>query len=297
MSIICENYVGSTEKLKYSTVENFVFAFPSINPNTPLGSAWKFEPCFLPALFNKYKDEIENYAVRSDDVWSITCPKAGSTWSQEMIWLLNNNLNYEEAKQKSIMDRFLFLEIDSVIGGLNYNVLEISKKVPSPRHIKSHLPAGLLPKQLWTVKPKIIYTARGVKDSAISFYHHYVHLQGYEGSLNDFLEAFLDNKVIFAPFHSHIKDFWYLRNEENILFITYEEMKTDLMSVIKKTSKFLGKNFSDQDLQTLATHLSFNSMKKNPNTNFSQDSKMKENLGKIHSKDVTDYRWVISKDF
>jgi Sulfotransferase domain len=34
--------------------------------------------------------------------------------------------------------------------------LELISQMPRPRHIKSHLPAFLLPDQLWTVKPKVV---------------------------------------------------------------------------------------------------------------------------------------------
>lgn len=42
--------------------------------------------------------------------------------------------------------------------------------MPSPRFIKSHLPYHLLPTQMDTVKPKIIYTSRNPKDLCVSFY-------------------------------------------------------------------------------------------------------------------------------
>lgn len=45
--------------------------------------------------------------------------------------------------------------------------------IPSPRLIKSHLlsPAYLLPKELWTVRPKLIHMNRDIKDIAVSYYH------------------------------------------------------------------------------------------------------------------------------
>lgn len=270
MPIICEDYNGSAKSAAYITVDKFVHAYPEPNPPTPLGPDWRFSKQFLPVRFKKYMEQIENFEVRADDVWSVTFAKAGSTWSQEMIWLLNNNLNFEKAKKKSLQERFPFLEYDSVAELLYSNFLKKAKDLPSPRHLKSHLSAGLLPKQIWTVKPKIIYVARGVKDLAISYYHHYVHMQGYKGTLDDFLEAFLEDKIFLAPYHGHVKDFWYLQNEENVLFLTYEEMKTDLMAVLKKTAKFLGKTYSDEDFKKLESHLTFDSMKVNKSVNFSK---------------------------
>lgn len=217
-------------------------------------------------------EQIENFKVLPTDIWSITFPKAGSTWCQEMIWLLNNNLNFECAKEKPIFERYSYLDFDLIFEDMEYNYLDApDDENNTHRHMKTHLPAALLPTQLWTVKPKIIYTARGVKDLAVSYYHHYVHMQGYEGSMEEFLEAFLDDKVFLSPYHGHYKDFWYMRNEENILFITYENMKSDLMAVMRETARFLNKSYSDAEYVKLAEHLSFDAMKSNPSVNFTEE--------------------------
>uniref|UniRef100_T1HI69 Sulfotransfer_1 domain-containing protein n=1 Tax=Rhodnius prolixus TaxID=13249 RepID=T1HI69_RHOPR len=65
----------------------------------------------------------------------------------------------------------------------------------SPRYIKSHLPPQLLPKQLWTVKPKIIYIYRNPKDVAMSYCNHYRLWNDFNGSQEDFSKAFVRDKV------------------------------------------------------------------------------------------------------
>jgi len=51
------------------------------------------------------------------------------------------------------------------------------------------------------------------------------------------------------------------------MFITFEEMKSDLSAVIDKVSTFLGKSISSTDKPKLVEHLSFDSMKKNAAVN------------------------------
>ena len=61
--------------------------------------------------------------------------------------------------------------------------------------------------------------------------------------------------------------YWNQRKYPSILFITYEDMKRDLPSVIKIVANFLDKDFSETDISELANHLSFKNMKQNDAVN------------------------------
>lgn len=141
------------------------------------------------------------------------------------------------------------------------NTMELLDNTKSPRFIKCHLPAPLMPKEIWTIKPKIIYATRNLKDTAISYYHYFKNVHFYRGSLQDLLDLFMNDTCIYAPYHSHVSDFWNMRNEENILFLTYEEMTKNLRDVIQRTTQFLAsKPLNDEQINKLADHLSFDKM-------------------------------------
>lgn len=57
-----------------------------------------------------FAERIKNMKVYEDDVWVVTFPKCGTTWTQEMIWLVNNDLDYKTAYDVNLNDRFPFLE-------------------------------------------------------------------------------------------------------------------------------------------------------------------------------------------
>jgi len=71
--------------------------------------------------------------------------------------------------------------------------MEIVNGMDSPRYIKTHLPLNLLPQELLTKRPKIIYVARNPKDQCVSFYHHRVLIEGYKGTVDDFVDEYVQD--------------------------------------------------------------------------------------------------------
>jgi len=225
----------------------------------------KFGPskCFLPRHFAEHLTAIDAFEVRDDDIWIVTYPKAGTTWTQEMTWLILNDLDYNGAKT-ILPYRSPFLEFTAIFskmgaGGLNGELIadtDVGKKIgdsmercrqlKSPRLIKSHLPFNMLPKQLRNgeKKAKIIYVAREPKDICVSYYHHRVTWESYLGTMQDSVEEFIGGHCMHGPYFPHLKEFWDIRGKPNLLFLTYEQMKKDLHSVLTKVSSFFGEIFN-----------------------------------------------------
>lgn len=68
------------------------------------------EKWILPTSYADFADQIYNFEARPDDVFICTFPRSGTTWTQEMIWLISNNLDYEKALNVQQFERFPFLE-------------------------------------------------------------------------------------------------------------------------------------------------------------------------------------------
>ncbi|KAF5302065.1 hypothetical protein FQR65_LT08615 [Abscondita terminalis] len=226
--------------------------------------------------------KIKVFDIKNSDVFLIGYMKSGTTWAQEMIWLIVNNLDYEGAKT-FVDERVPILELSGYYGDdaaelevpeFYWNSLEFVKNMKDPRCIKTHLTWELLPKEILqkTKKPKIIYIARNPKDVCLSSYHYLKTLLNrinctFEEYCDFFLKGhiFADDRCV--SYWKEVLHFWECRNDPNVLFIKYEDMKQNLPIVIRNVAQFLGKSMSDDDVSYLGKRLDFETMRKNAAVN------------------------------
>ena len=112
---------------------------------------------------------------------------------------------------------------------------------------------------------QVIYVVRNPKDAAVSFYKM-LQLNSTlspELTVDQYAELFIAGRAISTSFFSNVLQAWQQRHHPNMLFVTFEEMKQDLRSVIERVAAHLGKQPTKQQLEQLERHLSFDSMKVN----------------------------------
>ncbi|XP_037501268.1 amine sulfotransferase [Rhipicephalus sanguineus] len=90
---------------------------------------------------------------------------------------------------------------------------------------------------------KYLYVARNPYDCAVSFYHF---LKGFtpktftDVSFERFLTLFLSGKALYGDYFDHLLPWYERRNDANVLFLTYEELKADTRSQVLKIAEFVG---------------------------------------------------------
>ena len=111
---------------------------------------------------------------------------------------------------------------------------------------------------------------RNPKDTVVSYFHHeqLIAMHGYEGDFETYFDLFMDNMVLFSSYFHYVSEAWKRRHHPNMCLLTFEDMKTDQASSVRKVADFLGKDLSEKQVGMLVEHLSFKRMKENRSVNF-----------------------------
>lgn len=253
--------------------------------------------CVLPQRYREISEQVRNFKVRPDDVFICSYPRTGSHWLSEIVWLINNDLNYEKARQIVQQVRTPTLEVSSLYSDDEVtpkwlqrtwegkNSVEFTAQLEKPRVIKTHLPWHMLPEQLKNSPDiKIIYTMRNPKDQVVSYYHFCLLAHRINCSFDEFLEVFLADKMVYGSSCQHMLDFYKRRNQANILLVKYEDMKRDLPAVIRQCADHLeiNRTLTKDDIDKLCDYSKFEKMEKNTSLNLEtlvfQDPLLKETI-------------------
>uniref|UniRef100_A0A670KAR0 Sulfotransferase n=1 Tax=Podarcis muralis TaxID=64176 RepID=A0A670KAR0_PODMU len=212
---------------------------------------------------------IENFQARPDDLLLSTYPKAGTTWIQEIVSMIQHRGDPQKCDQAPIHQRIPF--IDLFPPKPFPHGLDEAEVMPSPRTLKSHLPVPLLPPSFWEQNCKIIYVARNAKDNAVSYFHFHRMNKGMPepGNWDEFLENFLMGKIAWGSWFDHVRGWWEAKERYQILYLFYEDMKEDPAREIRKVAQFLGLQLPDQVVNQIVQHTMFENMQVNPMTNYS----------------------------
>src|SRR5690606_14124670 len=118
---------------------------------------------------------------------------------------------------------------------------EAVEALPEPRLIKTHLPFGMTPRRR---DAKYVCVARNPFDCAVSFFHHTrgfpQHYDFADGTFDEFFEGFLAGEVDFGDYFEHLLSWYGHRDDDNVLFLTYEDMQADIHDTIRVVGSFLG---------------------------------------------------------
>ena len=206
---------------------------------------------------------VSNFQLEHSDIWITTYSKAGTTWTQQIVKLIRNRGESDGIKMDESVPWF------EANGHFKVDL----SSLPRPRAFKSHMPYHAMVLGEPSSTPcKYIYVARNPKDVAVSFYFHYLRLLVRSDAKLEwdlFFRNFINGKVLFGDFFDHVLGWWAHKDNKNVLFLTFEEMKRDLSGVVARITNFIEIDISAEVISQVSAKSTFDFMKEDKTVNHS----------------------------
>ena len=187
-----------------------------------------------------------------------------------MMQLMMQAKELEEGKEVSavnMMQYIPFIETEMPNGILG---IDIFNALPSPRHMKTHLPYEMWKTQLQKhPNLKVIQTIRNPKDTLVSYFHHCrsdAQIGAFNGTWDQYFNLIKEKRLPWGDYFEHNAQ-WYKFNKDRkeSLVLIYEDMKKSPRDVVIKISKFLGYNLSDKVIDLIVEKSTMKNMGKDLN--------------------------------
>ncbi|KAH7987793.1 hypothetical protein HPB52_025375 [Rhipicephalus sanguineus] len=180
-----------------------------------------------------------NYKPRDGDIFVASYPKCGTNWTHFIVY----NILF---RAKPVVHLAEFRRTCPFIDANGSGVAEDPLRTGP---IMTHFPSRVLRRASCA---KYIYITRNPYDCATSYYHF---LKGItpktttDVSFERFLSLFLAGKLVYGDYFDHLLPWYERRGDDNVLFLTYEQMKADTRGQVLKIADFLGKNEHDDEVE------------------------------------------------
>ncbi|KAH7956014.1 hypothetical protein HPB52_005678 [Rhipicephalus sanguineus] len=174
-----------------------------------------------------------NFVAKKGDLVQITFPKSGTHWVMYITQLILRN-GQEMTTYKEFLKEWRFME---------YTDINDFKSSLPLRTFATHL---MFEKRNMTEEGKYVYMARNPWDVCVSFYHMMTNLSAFEfreGRFEDFVDTFVSGNFGYGDYFEHVAAGYALREEPNVFFLTYEELKMNTREVALRLAYFLGEQY------------------------------------------------------
>lgn len=239
----------------------------------------RIEKVFL-ANAGKAKKRETPYDPRSGDVVIVGPAKAGTTWLQQIMHQIRTkgDETFEDIYKVTWWLPYRYVKYDMDLN---------AEQVANPRIYKCHDRYDMVPK---TDGMKFVIIFRDPYDCQWSFIKFFMRLMGAEEDLNEdmALELFQLGSSLGNDYFGILTTWYQYRNDPNVLWLQYEDLKTDLRFCIEKVAEFMEVKLSEEELSRIHGFCTFEYMSKHE-SRFAADTMLTAMATVINSE-----RWSTS---
>ncbi|XP_078533567.1 sulfotransferase 6B1 [Lissotriton helveticus] len=196
---------------------------------------------------------LQDFVSRRDDLMLVSYPKCGTNWCLQIL----NNLAATVSGSEEIKPNFDILEFGAAD---KYKKMET---LPSPRVYATHFHHDNLPKAVIQNGTKILVIFRNPKDTAVSLFHFHaknpaVHTYN---DWDDYFRDFISGNVVWGSYFDHAMIWNKHIEDENVMLITYEDLKENLAGGVQKIAEFFSLSATEEQIRLIAERATFDAMK------------------------------------
>lgn len=184
--------------------------------------------------------------VLFDDVFLVSYPKSGNTWTRFLV----GNL----VRQENVT----FANIEEIVPDIYQHGLGFFSKVKRPRVLKSH-------EYFDPRYKKVIYIVRDPRDVAVSYYFHQIKFRDIDETMT--IDAYIDDFIAgksdpFGSWGENVGSWLGARmNNKGFLLVRYEDLLSQPEIELKKIAVSLGIKKTEEELHRAVERSSLKIMK------------------------------------
>lgn len=197
------------------------------------------------------------YTPGPEDVFVATQMRCGTTWMQEIVYEIVMRGRGDHSDHGHGHMGAMSPWIDAVNGVLMADAPLVGER--PTRIVKTHLPAALCP---YSPQAKYIYVTRHPVGCFASIVDYNRALLGpLTPSMDVLVDWFCSDRMYWLPWPKHVTGYWeWSENRDNVLFLHYEEMKSDFAAARDRVAGFLGYTLTSEERKSVDEKCSFKYM-------------------------------------
>ena len=237
---------------------------PLVGIGVPLAKALEFAGVWPRVMFRAVRRSAQDsgfadYKPTGHDVFACGGFKSGTTWLLQI------------AVQIAYLGQAEFDNIHSVVAwpdaAAPFRRLIVPLADDSPvrraptqlRIIKTHLEQQFVP---YSSEARYLVMVRDPKDVIVSGYHFIrsLLLGPLMPTVRHWVELSLSGESPSGSWARHVASYWRVRNEPNVLFLTYEDLSADPAGVIRQIARFMNVDLDATQLEAVMRATTFEEM-------------------------------------